>query len=82
MRDKVGVKTTTPKKRPKSPTIKTIEESAPWVLISKAAKESGLSDLLIRDSGIKRRPFGNADYIRPGELNSWILKDPPEENQS
>lgn len=69
------MKTSTPKKRPKSPTIKTIEESAPWVLISQAAEESGLTELLIRNAGITLRKFGNADYIRPPDLNAWILSD-------
>ncbi|MEI7910654.1 MAG: hypothetical protein WCK77_13540 [Verrucomicrobiota bacterium] len=65
----------TARKRPKSPSIRLIEESAPWVLISKAAQESGLTELLIRNTGITRRPFGNADYIRPTALNAWILAD-------
>lgn len=67
--------TTTPKKRPKSPAIRPIDESAPWVLISKAAEESGLSEILIRKSAIGLRKFGNADYLRPGDLNSWINGD-------
>ena len=71
----------TARKRPKSPTIKTIEESAPWVLISQAAQESGLTDLLIRKSGITLRPFGNADYVRPTDLNAWILDDGKGETQ-
>ena len=75
------MKTTTPRKRPKSPTIKTIEESAPWVLISRAAKESGLTDLLIRSSGITLRKFGIADYVRPLELNAWIIGDGGKETQ-
>ncbi len=43
------------------------------MLISKAANDSGLTELLIRKSGITLRKFGNADYIRPTELNAWIL---------
>ena len=68
-------------KRPKSPSIQPIKESAPWVLISKAAAESGLTDLLIRKSGVKLRKFGTADYVRPTELNAWILADGKEETQ-
>ena len=62
-------------KRPKSPSIQPINESAPWVLISVAAAESGLTDLLVRKSGVKLRKFGTADYLRPIELNSWIIGD-------
>ena len=65
----------TARKRPKSTSIKPIEESAPWVLISKAAGESGLTELLIRKSGVTLRKFGNADYVRPTDLNNWILAD-------
>lgn len=75
------MKTTSPRKRPKSPYIKLIQEIAPWVLISQAADESGLTELLIRNSGIKLKKFGNADYIRPTELNAWILSDGKEETQ-
>lgn len=75
------MKTTITRKRPKSTSIKTIEESAPWVLISQAAKESGLTALIIRNSGITLRPFGNADYIRPGDLNAWIIADGEEGTQ-
>ncbi len=71
----------TARKRPKSPSIRLIEESAPWVLISKAAKDSGLTDLLIRDSGLTLRPFGNAHYVRPTDLNNWILADGKEGTQ-
>lgn len=46
------------------------------MLISKASEKSGLTELLIRQSGVTRRKFGNADYIRPAELNAWILSDP------
>jgi len=69
------MKTTSPRKRPKSPSIRLIEESAPWVLISKAVEESGLTEQQIRNSGIKLRKFGTADYIKPGKLNDWILAD-------
>lgn len=72
------MKTTT---RPKPPSIQTIEASAPWVLISKAAEQSGLTELLIRKSGITLRKFGNADYIAPSGLNAWILNDGKEETQ-
>jgi hypothetical protein len=65
----------TKRKRPKSRVIRTIEEKHPWVLISQAAKESGLTDLLIRNSGITSRPFGTAYYIRPADLNAWINGD-------
>jgi hypothetical protein len=68
------------RKRPKSPTIRLIEASAPWVLISKAALDSGLTELLIRNAGLGLRKFGNADYVRPTELNAWILNDGKEEN--
>jgi hypothetical protein len=71
----------TARKRPKSTSIRLIEECAPWVLISKAAKDSGLTELLIRNSGIKLRKFGTADYIKPGDLNVWILADGKEEPQ-
>lgn len=67
------MKTTITRKRPRSTSIKIIEECAPWVLISHAAKESGLTSPLIRNSGIELRPFGNADYVRPADLNAWIL---------
>ncbi len=66
-------------KRPKSPSIQPIKESAPWVLVSMAAAESGLTELLIRKSGVKLRKFGNADYVRPTDLNNWILADEKEE---
>jgi hypothetical protein len=69
------MKTTSPRKRPKSPSIRLIEESAPWVLISAAAEASGLTELQIRKSGIALRKFGNADYIKPDELNAWINGD-------
>ena len=67
--------------RPKSPTIETIPASAPWVLVSRAAKESGLTDLLIRKSGVPIRTFGNANYVRSDQLNAWILADGKEETQ-
>ena len=51
------------------------------MLISKAAKDSGLTELLIRKSGIALRKFGNADYVAPGTLNAWILADGKEETQ-
>jgi len=63
------------KPRPKPAVINTISESAPWVLVSKASSESGLTENLIRNTGITLRPFGNADYIRPTALNAWILAD-------
>ncbi len=71
------MKTTTPKKRPKPLEIRPIEEAAPWVLISKAADDSGLTELIIRNAAIKLRKFGNADYLRPQDLNAWILGDDP-----
>jgi len=74
------VKTKTPQKRPKPPVIQLAEENAPWVIISKASSDTGLTELLIR--GIKIRRFGNADYVRPTALNSWILNDEKEDKQS
>jgi hypothetical protein len=59
--------------RPKSPIIQTIHVEAPWVLLSKAASDSGLSEKLIRRENLPMRRFGNADYIRPQDLNNWIL---------
>ena len=55
------MKTTSTRKRPKSPHIELIQEIAPWVLISRAAEESGLTELQIRKSEITLRKFGNAD---------------------
>jgi len=75
------MKNTSKRKRPKSPSIRLIEESAPWVRISIAAKESGLTVLLIRKTGITLRQFGNADYIRPLDLNTWINGDGGKETQ-
>jgi len=69
------MKTTSTRKRPKSPYIDLIQEIAPWVLISKAAEESGLTELQIRNFGGTLRKFGNADYIKPKELNAWINGD-------
>jgi hypothetical protein len=69
----IRVKKQIPRRRPKSPYIKLIQEIAPWVLISEAAKESGLTEQQIRKSGITLRPFGNADYVRPLDLNAWII---------
>lgn len=59
--------------RPKSPAICLIPEEAPWVLLSKAASSSGLTERLIRREKLPMRRFGNADYIRPQDLNAWIL---------
>lgn len=61
------------KSRPKAPIIRPIPEEAPWVLLSKAAKDSGLTELIIRRENFPTRKFGNAHYIRPEVLNSWIL---------
>lgn len=61
------------KTRPKSVEIKTVPESAPWILIAQAAEESGLTIHLIRRTGLPLRRFGNADYIAPKALNAWIL---------
>jgi len=61
------------KSRPKAPEIRTIPESAPWVLLSKAAAESGLTERLIRQAGLPTRKFGNALYIAPPTLNGWLL---------
>jgi len=59
--------------RPKAPVIMTIQSDAPWVLLSKAAADSGLSERLIRAEGFPLRRFGTADYIAPQVLNRWIL---------
>lgn len=67
--------------RPKAPVIQPIQTGAPWVLLSKAATDSGLSERLIRAEGLPLRRFGNADYIRPVDLNAWILADGKEEPQ-
>lgn len=67
--------TPTPRKRPKSLSIQPIKEVAPWVLLSKAAEESGLTELHIRKSGIHIRKFGNAHYVAPATRNAWILDD-------
>lgn len=69
----IRVKNQDIRKRPKSLYIELIQEIAPWVLVSQAAEESGLTELQIRKSGITLRPFGNADYVRPVDLNAWIL---------
>lgn len=61
------------KTRPKSAEIKTVPESAPWILIAQAAGESGLTIHLIRQAGLQLRRFGNADYVAPKTLNAWIL---------
>ena len=61
------------RKRPKSHSIQTIAESAPWVLLSKAAEESGLTELQIRQAKFEMKKFGNADFVRPTDLNAWIL---------
>ena len=61
------------RKRPKSHSIQTIMESAPWVLVSKAAEESGLTELQIRQAKFEMKKFGNADFVRPADLNAWIL---------
>jgi len=67
------MKTTSTRKRPKSPFIQLVKESTPWILVSEAAEESGLTEFLIRKSKVMVRKFGNADYVRPDELNAWIL---------
>lgn len=75
------MKTTSTRKRPKSLYIELIQEIAPWVLISQAAEESGLTELQIRNSGITLRKFGNADYVKPEELNAWIIDGGKEKTQ-
>jgi hypothetical protein len=57
----------------RSAEIRTIESSAPWVLLSKAAEHCGLNIRQLRKLTLQIRRFGNADYVRPSELNSWIL---------
>jgi len=37
------------------------------VIVAKAALETGLTELLIREYRIKLRRFGTADYVRPAE---------------
>lgn len=60
------------KARPRAVTIRTLQENAPWIIVSRAVKESGLPESEIRNLFPLRR-FGNADYVRPSDLNSWIL---------
>jgi hypothetical protein len=59
--------------RPKAPVIRPITTDAPWVLLSKAVRDSGLTELLIRRENLPTRKFGNAHYIQPKDLNNWIL---------
>jgi len=63
------------KSRSKSFEIRTINSDAPWVNLKKASAESGLNIKHLRKLALQRRRFGNADYIKPAELNSWILGD-------
>lgn len=58
--------------RTRSPEVRPIPESAPWVLLSIASRISGISKRAIRSQGIPMRRFGNADYVQPGSLNAWI----------
>lgn len=59
--------------RPKAPFIRPVPDDAPWILLSRAAQASGLSELIIRKEGLPLRRFGNAHYVRPKDLNNWIL---------
>ena len=71
--EKLSMHTEKPPSRPKPPEIRTIAESAPWVLLAKAANDSGVTERLIRQARLHLRRFGNADYIAPACLNSRIL---------
>lgn len=75
--------TSNPKRssRQKPAEITTVRESAPWILLTKAAEQSGLTVLLIRKAGLKLRRFGNADYVAPASLNAYILCAPPTAQQ-
>jgi len=59
-------------KRPKASVIQVINESAPWVLLSKAIRESGVPERDIK-ANLQIRKFGNAFYISPANLNKYIL---------
>lgn len=58
--------------RTRSPEVRPIPESAPWILLSLASKTSGLSKKVIRAQKIPMRRFGNSDYVKPGPLNAFI----------
>jgi hypothetical protein len=58
--------------RARSPEVRPIPESAPWILLSLASKTSGLSKKFIRAQKIPMRRFGNSDYVKPGPLNAFI----------
>ncbi len=73
LRDKLGMNDQTTHKRPKPKTIQTVQSTAPWMLVSEASLQSHLTSKMIRSSGLELRPFGNADYVRPKDLNYWIL---------
>ncbi len=60
-----------PRKRPS--TITTISPNAPWITVSAASHQSGVSQKVIRSAGLITRKFGNADYVSPQALNDWIL---------
>ena len=68
-------------KRPKAAVIKVITESAPWVLLSKAIKESGVPERDIK-AHLQIRKFGNAFYVSPQALNAWIIGTPDKSPQS
>jgi len=62
----------TRKKPNKSSEIKTIPESAPWIMVVRAVEQSGVGEHEIRQK-FKLRRFGNADYVSPSSLNHWIM---------
>jgi len=68
------------RKRPKAAVIKVITESAPWVLLSKAIKESGVPERDIK-AHLQLRKFGNAFYVSPQALNAWIIGTPQQPQQ-
>ena len=69
LRDKLGMNDQSTHKRPKPKTIQTVKSTAPWMLVSEASEQSHLTVKMIRASGLELRPFGNADYVRPKDLN-------------
>jgi len=64
--------------RSKAAVIRTIPADAPWILLSRAAKQSGLTELRIRRAHLPIRRFGNTDCVAPSALNAWILQNAPQ----
>jgi len=60
--------------RPKAATINIISETAPWILLSKAIRESGVPERDVK-ANLQIRKFGNAYYVSPQQLNAWILRE-------